>query len=73
MDDFGLRNYNHDEANVLIDLIEERYRKGIVIITSQVNPKGWGELFEDPVIGEAIIDRLINPAKTMNITPSAIV
>ena len=67
LDDFGLRNYNHDEANVLIDLIEERYRKGIVIITSQVNPKGWGELFEDPVIGEAIIDRLINPAKTIKL------
>jgi DNA replication protein DnaC len=62
LDDFGLRNYTHEEANTLIDLIEERYRKGIVMITSQVSPRGWENLFEDPVIGEAIVDRLKNPS-----------
>lgn len=67
LDDFGLRTYNHDEANVLIDLIEERYRKGTMIVTSQVNPKGWLKLFEDPVIAEAITDRLINPAMTVKL------
>lgn len=67
LDDFGLRSYNHDEANILIDLIEERYRKGIVMITSQIDPKGWNDLFEDPVIGEAIIDRLCNPASVIKL------
>ena len=67
LDDFGLRSYNHDEANVLIDLIEERYHKGIVMVTSQVNPKGWLGLFEDPVIGEAIVDRLNNPSMTIKL------
>jgi len=67
LDDFGLRSYNHDEANVLIDLIEERYRKGIVMITSQVDPAGWESLFEDPVIGEAIVDRLNNPSMVVKL------
>jgi DNA replication protein DnaC len=62
LDDFGLRNYAHDEAVCLMDLLEERYRKGIVIVTSQVAPASWQKNIEDPVIGEAISDRLRNPA-----------
>lgn len=62
LDDFALRNYSHDEANTLLEIIEERYQKGITIITSQVSPPGWSSLFEDPVIAEAIVDRLKNPS-----------
>jgi len=62
LDAFGLRNYTHEEATALVDLLEERYRKGVAIVTSQVDPRGWGKLFDDPVIGEAIIDRLIHPS-----------
>jgi len=62
-DDFGLRNYTHEEATVLVDILEERHRKGSVIVTSQVDPKGWTKLFEDPVIAEAITDRMINPSQ----------
>ncbi len=66
LDDFGLRNYTHDEANILLDVLEERYLKGSTILTSQVEPAGWTRLFEDPVIADAIIDRLTKPAKKIN-------
>lgn len=62
-DDFGLRNYTHEEANVLVDILEDRHQKGPVIVTSQVDPRGWMKLFEDPVIAEAITDRLLNPSQ----------
>ena len=65
LDDFGLRSYSHAEATVLVDILEDRYRKGSVIVTSQVDPKGWGKLFEDAVIAEAIVDRLTKPAQTL--------
>lgn len=65
LDDFGLRNYSHEEAMSLMDLLEERYQKGVVVITSQVNPEGWTKLFEDPVIGEAIVDRLVHPSQKL--------
>lgn len=58
IDDLGLRNYTHKEANILYEILEDRYRKGSVIITSQVKTMGWKSLFEDEVIAEAIIDRL---------------
>lgn len=63
LDDLGLRNYTHEEASSLLDILEERYQKGIVILTSQVNPEGWLKLFEDPVIAEAIVDRIIHPSQ----------
>lgn len=65
LDDFGLRNYTHEEATILMDLLEERYRKGSVIVTSQVDSKGWKKLFEDPVIAEAITDRLTKPSRKL--------
>jgi|SRR6185437_11124824 len=67
LDDFGLRNYTHDEANVLVDILEDRHRKGSVIVTSQVDPKGWLKLFEDPIIAEAIVSRLENPGQKVNL------
>lgn len=67
LDDFGLRAYTHEEATVLVDLLEERYRQGIVIVTSQVDPRGWLKLFDDAVIGEAIVDRLRNPSKRITL------
>ena len=46
-----------------MDILEERYQKGIVILTSQINPEGWLKLFEDPVIAEAIVDRIVHPSQ----------
>jgi DNA replication protein DnaC len=68
LDDFGLRTYTHDEATALLEILEERYGKGITIITSQVAPKGWIKLFEDPVVAEAVVDRLCNPACLIELT-----
>jgi DNA replication protein DnaC len=68
LDDFGLRNYTHEEATVLVDLLEDRHRKGSVVVTSQVDPKGWLKLFEDPVIAEAIVSRLEHPCQRLTLT-----
>jgi DNA replication protein DnaC len=71
LDDFGLRKYKHDEASILMDVLEERQSKGVLIITSQVNSAGWQSLFEDPVIGEAIVDRMTQPSQTVTLTGSS--
>lgn len=65
LDDFGLRNYTHEEATVLVDLLEDRHRKGSVIVTSQADPRGWTKLFEDPLIAEAIVSRLEHPCQKL--------
>ena len=67
LDDFGLRAYTHEEATVLVDLLEDRYRQGVVIVTSQVDPRGWLKLFDDAVIAEAIVDRLRHPSQRVTL------
>jgi hypothetical protein len=42
------------KATALVDLLEDRYRRGVVVVTSQVYPRGWLKLFEDAVVGEAV-------------------
>jgi DNA replication protein DnaC len=41
LDDLGLRNYSHEKAISLMDILEERYHKAPLIVTSQVEPQGW--------------------------------
>jgi hypothetical protein len=50
-----------------MDILEERYHKAPIIVTSQVEPQGWIKLFEDPVIAEAIVDRLIHPSQKITL------
>jgi DNA replication protein DnaC len=59
LDDFGLRTYTHQEATQLYQIFEDRYQKGSTIITTQTKPQGWKNLFEDEVIAESIIDRIL--------------
>lgn len=58
IDELGLRNYTHKEATTLLEILEDRYQKCPIIITSQTKPQGWKLLFEDEVVAEAILDRL---------------
>lgn len=67
LDDFGLRKYTHKEATIFYEILEDRYRKGSVIITSQVMPLGWGTLFDDKVISESILDRLTASSHTIDV------
>lgn len=67
-DDFGLRSYTHDEAILLVDLIEDRYQKTAHIFSSQVDTEGWKSLFEDPVIADALIDRIKSPCEKITLT-----
>lgn len=68
LDDFGLRNYTHDEAVTLLEILEERYTKKVVIVTSQVEPEGWKGLFQDSVISDSIIDRITGPSDKVTLT-----
>ena len=67
LDDFGIRNYLHPEATFLVDLLEYRSYKGTLIVTSQVDPQGWKSLFEDPIVADAVIDRIVNPSTRLTL------
>lgn len=60
LDDFGLRKLNSVQAHDLCEILEERTDDRSTIITTQLTLDHWTEVIEDPVIADAIIDRLIH-------------
>lgn len=67
LDDIGLRKFTHEEATVLYQIVEDRYKKQSTIITTQVRSLGLKDLFDDQVIAEAVIDRLVSNAHIIEV------
>lgn len=67
LDDWGLRKLTSLEAHDLCDLLEERSFGKSTLITTQLPLDHWPEVVEDPVIADAIIDRLKHSAVTLTI------
>jgi DNA replication protein DnaC len=62
LDDFGFRRYDTKESELLYELSDERLGKASTIITSNRPAEDWYAIFPDPVIGGAILDRLVSGA-----------
>lgn len=62
LDDFGFRRYDVHEAELFYELADERLGKTSTVITSNRPPQDWYGVFPDPVIGGAILDRLVSGA-----------
>jgi DNA replication protein DnaC len=60
LDDFAFRKYSQEEAELLYAVADERLRKKSTILTSNRPPEDWYSIFPDPVIGGAILDRLVS-------------
>jgi len=58
LDDFGLQNLGQEVRLALLQLLEDRYGKKSIIITSQLPVAKWYEYINDPTLADAILDRL---------------
>lgn len=67
IDDFGSRKLTSVEAQDLCEIIEDRSIGKSIIITTQLPLSNWNEVISDPVIADAIIDRLIHTSITIEI------
>lgn len=67
IDEIGYIPIDRQGANLFFQLISRRYEKGAVILTSNQSLGAWGEVFGDPVIASAILDRLLHHSITINI------
>ena len=68
LDDFGMRKLTATEAQDLCELLEERSIDRSTVFTTQLPIDHWAEVIGDPVIADAIRDRLEHAALTINIT-----
>ena len=54
-------------ANLFFQLVNARYEKGAMILTSNRGFAEWGEIFGDPVVATALLDRLLHHAVVVQI------
>lgn len=67
VDEAGYLPVDSREAYLFFQFISYRYEKSSTIITSNKSFADWRELFGDPVIAAAILDRLLHHCKVINI------
>ncbi|MFC4766974.1 IS21-like element helper ATPase IstB [Effusibacillus consociatus] len=67
IDEIGYRKMEESAAHFFFQIISERYEKGSIILTSNKSYGSWGEIFGDPVLATAILDRLLHHSTTINI------
>jgi DNA replication protein DnaC len=63
LDDFGLKPLQAPGPSDLYDVINERYERGSLLLTSNRPPAEWPGLFGDPLLAAAGIDRLCHRAE----------
>jgi DNA replication protein DnaC len=63
LDDFGLKPLPHPAPEDLYDVINERYERGSILLTSNRAPAEWPDLFRDPLLASAGLDRLTHRAE----------
>ena len=68
IDDFGLKPLPPSGPGDMYDVINERYEKSSIILTSNRAPDEWPELFGDPLLASAGLDRLADRAIVLLIT-----
>ena len=58
-------------GNLFFQLVNARYEKGAKILTSNRGFAEWGEVFGDPVVATALLDRLLHHAVVVQIEGSS--
>ena len=58
LDDFGLQSLNKNMKLALLQIIEDRYDKKSLIVTSQLPVASWHEYLDEPTLADAILDRM---------------
>src|SRR5262249_30886571 len=67
IDELGYLPLDQASANWIFQVVSRRYDKGSIILTSNRGFGDWNQVFADPVVASAIIDRLLHRATVLNI------
>ena len=51
----------------LLEILEERYGRRSILVTSQLPVAAWHEVIADPTYADAILDRLVHNAHRLDL------
>lgn len=67
IDELGYQRMDTDSANLFFNLISKRYEKSSTIITTNSPFSKWADIFQEPVLTNALLDRLLHHCSIVNI------
>ena len=67
IDEIGYLTVGAGAGNLFFQLVNARYEKGAMILTSNRGFAEWGTVFGDPVVATALLDRLLHHAVVIHI------
>lgn len=65
IDEWLLYPLKETEARDLLEIMEARYKKASTVLCSQFDIPGWREKLSDPILADAICDRIVHDAYTV--------
>ena len=66
-DDWGLAKMTDESRRDLLEILEDRNSLSSTLVTSQFPVDKWYEVIGDPTLADAILDRLVHSAYTINL------
>jgi DNA replication protein DnaC len=60
VDEVGYIPFDQDAANLFFQLVSSRYEQASLILTSNLTFSRWGDVFGDPTVASAMIDRIVH-------------
>ena len=68
LDELGYVSFDKAGAELLFSLISSRNEKGSIIVTSNLTFDRWEEVFQDPTLTTAVVDRLTHKGHILDIS-----
>jgi DNA replication protein DnaC len=67
IDELGYLPLQTEGAAALFEVVQRRYLKGSIILTTNRGIASWGQIFDDPMIAAAMLDRLLHRSVVLQI------
>lgn len=68
LDDWGPEPLTARQRRDLLEIVEDRYNRGSIVMTSQLPIDRWYEVIGDPTMADAILDRIVHNAHKITLT-----
>jgi DNA replication protein DnaC len=68
LDELGFKKLPNYSGDDFFEIISKRYEKGSIIITTNKEFEQWNEIFADPILSSAILDKIVHHSEIFKIT-----